>query len=213
MDQPNPELVVRGVARVVGARSLQGWAYFEGSDAVPIIVVRSGQRVVAECKANLVRSDLMEEGIHPTGRCGFLIELTDIDQLESDRNITVTVQQTGARLRIEGRKDEHPIILKRAADSLLVFVHVPKTAGTSFRLAAEQYFGRSHVETDYGEHDTATSQTVRETVYSGQIDMLREALRNNETHMFSGHFPIVKYLQFLLKTSAGVPSCASRFSA
>ena len=41
-------------------------------------------------------------------------------------------------------------------------VHVPKTAGTSFRWALDKCFGESNVVRDYGRKADATSDVVRE---------------------------------------------------
>lgn len=45
------------------------------------------------------------------------------------------------------------------------FIHIPKTAGTSFRIAAEEYLGAERVIYDYGEHSPVTSACVREYLY------------------------------------------------
>ena len=42
-----------------------------------------------------------------------------------------------------------------------LFVHVPKTAGTSFRLALEQRFGSDSICYDYGVHSKTTSSLVK----------------------------------------------------
>ena len=47
-----------------------------------------------------------------------------------------------------------------------LFVHIPKTAGTSFRQAAESRFGLSRVLRDYGPNSDATSDTIKREVYS-----------------------------------------------
>ena len=42
----------------------------------------------------------------------------------------------------------------------LLFVHIPKTAGTSFRLAAQQFYGENNVFFDYGLESVETSKEI-----------------------------------------------------
>ncbi len=89
----------------------------------------------------------------------------------------------------------HPTRQNHADDPLIVFIHVPKTAGSSFRDAAERYFGSSSVERDYGTDDPHTTDIVYETVYSNRIEALPIAMEQVSTRMLAGHFPATKYLQ------------------
>lgn len=74
-----------------------------------------------------------------------------------------------------------------------LFVHVPKTAGTSFRLAVEQAFS-GRVAYDYGGHTPATSEVVREHVYrKPDLEALRAHLETNRIVLFGGHVTYRKY--------------------
>ena len=48
-----------------------------------------------------------------------------------------------------------------------VFAHISKTAGMSFRLGADQYFGEKMVCRDYGPKAPETSKDVKEWIYKG----------------------------------------------
>lgn len=74
----------------------------------------------------------------------------------------------------------------------IIYLHIPKTAGTSFRLSAEQYFGPDQVLNDYGEKSPSTSADIRDAVYSNSdITALRKAgLKKN---FLTGHFLLAKY--------------------
>ena len=85
-----------------------------------------------------------------------------------------------------------------ADEPTIVFIHIPKTAGTSFRAAAENYFGSSSVERDYGTDDPYTTDIVHETVYSNRIEALPTAMEQASTKMLAGHFPASKYLQVFM---------------
>jgi hypothetical protein len=90
-------------------------------------------------------------------------------------------------------------LLKLISDMLLV-VHVPKTAGTSFRQALEKYFGQSQVIRDYGPDAPATSEVVQDFLYRNekkkQKPVLIEAISNSAAKVLIGHFVLRKYGRF-----------------
>ena len=74
------------------------------------------------------------------------------------------------------------------------FVHIPKTAGTSFRAAAESRFGRSRVLRDYGLDSDATSDSVREEVYLKKDNSgIERAIARDNAVLVAGHVPVTKY--------------------
>ena len=79
-------------------------------------------------------------------------------------------------------------------------VHVPKTAGTSFRQALEKHFGPTRVIRDYGKNAEATTEVVREHLYndadSKSLDELIEVISNSPAKVLVGHFPVRKYARF-----------------
>ena len=78
----------------------------------------------------------------------------------------------------------------------IVFVHIPKTAGTSFRLAAEARLGAQSILGDYGPRSPSTSRIVKETVYNearGKAYLLDE-IKRNRIDFLTGHFHVSKYL-------------------
>lgn len=74
----------------------------------------------------------------------------------------------------------------------IIYLHIPKTAGTSFRKSAEQYFGPEQVLNDYGEESSNTSEDIRSAYYdSKDVEKLK---RTVEQHSFlTGHFRLAKY--------------------
>lgn len=72
----------------------------------------------------------------------------------------------------------------------LFFVHIPKTAGTSFRLGAEQAFGKSRIVYDYGKASPETGKLTQALLYeTKQPDFYAfgQACIKNDTAMVGGH--------------------------
>lgn len=73
--------------------------------------------------------------------------------------------------------------------SPLFFVHIPKTAGTSFRLGAEDYFKNDSILYDYGQKSPVTASTVKSFLYGDQKDFwgFKKACIKHRTAMVGGH--------------------------
>ena len=80
----------------------------------------------------------------------------------------------------------------------IFFVHVPKTAGTSFRKAVEDLYGSNGVAYDYSLSSSETSDIVCDYVYR-QHDMLlfKEVLLRQSIRFLSGHVNAGKYIHLL----------------
>lgn len=79
--------------------------------------------------------------------------------------------------------------------SSYLFVHVPKTAGTSFRLAAEQLLGRSSIAYDYSPQVPETHDAVRLHFYENDRNLreLARALDEEGVALLGGHFNYRRY--------------------
>lgn len=71
-----------------------------------------------------------------------------------------------------------------------IFVHIPKTAGTSFRTAAKQSLTCAW---DYGLDSPETSDVIKETVYDKKPGALAEQISQRKIEFLSGHFIASKY--------------------
>ncbi|OWV29266.1 sulfotransferase family 2 domain-containing protein [Halomonas campaniensis] len=76
----------------------------------------------------------------------------------------------------------------------LFFVHIPKTAGTSFRQGAEKYFTPERIVYDYGVNSNATSPFVKKSLHGDQPDFwqFKQALDNPA--MIVGHVTIARFV-------------------
>lgn len=76
----------------------------------------------------------------------------------------------------------------------LYFVHVPKTAGTSFREALVGHFGASKGCYDYGD-DPITSDIIQNHVYEVRdLWRMEQAFQASDFRFMAGHVAIQKYL-------------------
>ncbi len=74
------------------------------------------------------------------------------------------------------------------------FIHIPKTAGTSFRNSVVDHFGQKRVLQDYGDKRAATSAAIRKYIYTtGDTISITAAMLSQEAVMVSGHMHAVKY--------------------
>lgn len=70
----------------------------------------------------------------------------------------------------------------------IFFIHIPKTAGTSLRISADQYFGRDRIGLNYGAKAKETTEWVRESICLNR-DMFEVVNRHrtDECDFYTGH--------------------------
>lgn len=134
---------------------VSGWCYsrVQKTKAVPLELVDNGC-VISNCVANIYREDLAAQKIHPTGKCGFTFFLPDDIEWNVSGNLIIRIQGSSKKL-VELAKDrvEQPVsVTKKNPLSYLFkerkpplkhpvfFLHVPKTAGTSFNTFVKNNF-------------------------------------------------------------------------
>lgn len=81
----------------------------------------------------------------------------------------------------------------------LFFIHVPKTAGTSFRLGAEQSFVNSKIIYDYGKASSETSAIVQQWLYQQTADFWQfgQVLHDAQAALLGGHVNINRFVSLL----------------
>lgn len=76
----------------------------------------------------------------------------------------------------------------------ILFVHIPKTAGTSFRHSAKKFFGDENTYFDYNISSSETSEIIKKYVYEkNDFYALSLNLFQKENIFLSGHFHASKY--------------------
>lgn len=77
----------------------------------------------------------------------------------------------------------------------IFFAHIPKTAGTSFRIAAEKVIGQKYIFADYGTDSRVTSPAVRQHVYEApDLFALKQDIQRARIGMLTGHVAVRRYL-------------------
>lgn len=78
----------------------------------------------------------------------------------------------------------------------ILFIHIPKTAGTSFRKGAENFFGSQHIVYDYGGDASATSSLARQMLYGEHEDFwsFARACEEAGTALVAGHFEASRFV-------------------
>lgn len=81
-------------------------------------------------------------------------------------------------------------------DIPLLFVHIPKTAGTSFRRSLEDVLDDQHIIRDYGAGCRETSPVILRQIYQTQPDVYEvyAVLQKLRMQLITGHVAISKYL-------------------
>lgn len=75
--------------------------------------------------------------------------------------------------------------------SPIFYVHIPKTAGTSFKYAVEQYFGSSSVVKNYGPKSVETHAIVRSDIKAPDFFKLKTLLNNEKSEIYLGHVNVL----------------------
>ena len=75
----------------------------------------------------------------------------------------------------------------------ILFVHIPKTSGTSFKLMMKNYFGENSILMDYASNSTETSEEIANHIYN-ERDPYKLLNLISQKKVLIGHFPVGKYM-------------------
>ncbi|MBW4466164.1 MAG: sulfotransferase family protein [Pegethrix bostrychoides GSE-TBD4-15B] len=187
----------RGFLDVVSPERFYGWAIIENQTITPEITIHLDTQELCKVSASLHRPDVAALERHPTGLCGF--EATEFDQAVYDQATVVRafIAQTGVELANSPFYLRHKMSDFEVDFEPLVFVHLPKTAGTSFRYAIESVVGAEHVLKDYERESSETSALIQESIYSSRSSLLVPQIIQRNIKFLTGHFKTSRYLPVL----------------
>lgn len=206
----NPKILQTGL--------LKGWARALYHDDPVKIEVYINSELTIVIPADSYRKDILNMHIHPTGKCGFELNLRHIHAKPSDK-VVVKVKGDCINLQEDSISNTHlddwltngeidlfenhpqSDVLKqpsRPDDSQkepYIFVHIPKTAGTSFRYGADKYFGSECICKDYGPRSAETSPQVMQ-LYNNNIDQaqFKKLFLNKNYRFLTGHVNAIRYI-------------------
>jgi hypothetical protein len=181
---------------VVSINYIRGWATIKDATTTPEIIIELDGKQLLSSPAGDFRKDILEKKLHPTGYCGFHITRFDREALSKASVLRAFIKQTGVELK------NSPYFFKNKMSEIetmenppFVFIHIPKTAGTSFRIGVQEKFNDKSIIMDYKQHSNKTSQVIQDTVYSNQKHLLvNEIIQRNKIKFITGHFTASKYL-------------------
>lgn len=151
-------------------KEIRGWAS-NSVDANAVLLSISSSSNEELVIANQYRPDVRRVGLHPTGYCGFQLKVADW----KDAEVKVKV------LSVSACKDYEPL-------EPVFFVHIPKTAGTSFRKAACDFLGKDAIVRDYGLKSPETSECVKKYCYeSFDFLSMHSYMKAQGKALYSGH--------------------------
>ncbi len=116
------------------------------------------ERCLGEAVSSMERQDLLEQNLHPTGRCGFECQFSD--DLESVNDRPITIYANNGSRPIATIAMDQVLDVFRPKNPGLFFMHIPKTAGTSFHNYLKQYFGYGKIETHIEKYTLAKQQRL-----------------------------------------------------
>ncbi len=150
---------------------IKGWCS-NGGEA-PIAIKFTWDDQVKIVIANVYRPDVARVGLHPTGECGFVLAINKILPVKAI-SYEVLGEVTGHNIASPERG--------------LCFIHIPKTAGTSFRRAAADYYGKHTLLANYGAKSSETSEYVKEHILEKKDKTLLGYPGNKFFSLYHGHF-------------------------
>lgn len=126
---------------------IRGWArYTENLDPLEVKLLINDKHV-ATTVANEFRQDLIDAGVHPEGTCGFRFYTNDLP-FELPVNCKIEVKAGPYNWNLSNTPFYPKIPKTYFSDNIsdtFCFIHIPKTAGTSFRLMLYKNFRQSSI--------------------------------------------------------------------
>lgn len=156
-------------------QSISGWIVGKCCSVKELIV--RYQYVEEKIPLNQERSDVVESlrylDVNPC--CGFSFTPQRKESLTLCLQRNHSVIEIASIAYFKEKTDNRPII----------FIHIPKTAGTSFRNAANEIELRTLY--DYGENNPETSDIITNSIYANDKRLLFDYVMTNEIQFLGGH--------------------------
>lgn len=132
---------------VINEEYVSGWCFNRITPWRPLrIEARVDDAAITGTCADQFRPDVQKAGLHGSGKCGFLLRI-DSKKFPVDATLNITAEY-GRKLLASKKISQLRNVIHN--ERPVVFIHIPKTAGTSFNNHVQGWFGydrwHSHIE-------------------------------------------------------------------
>ena len=157
---------------IINNKLVSGWCFNRLKKNSPVtLTFFSGRKKLGSTLADQKRSDLYAHELHPSGHCGFTFAFPEIHSGENSKHISISVNK-GRKPLTSFSRNQVTRVMEEPLPHIL-FMHIPKTAGTSFNTFARGYF--------------STEKTI---IHVERGNKKRCASFENRYSFISGHMPI-----------------------
>lgn len=139
------------------------------------LLIKEDDTILGECVANLLREDVKNQNLHPTGHCGFSFQLpTSYTNSKKKGVLSLIVKESNTLLatiapHMQGQVLQAKVgVWNRFTQKLgvkhkknkIFFMHIPKTAGTSFNSFARSLYKPKEILTHIEAYDHSTFHQI-----------------------------------------------------
>jgi len=157
---------------ILNSRYISGWCFNLLRKKKPVkLRFYADNQKIGEIVANSYREDLQSYRLHPNGLCGFEFQYPKDINVRNYSHITLYIN-TSKKPVYRVATDQIPIVIEGGLPKLF-FMHIPKTAGTSFNTFARSCFPHDKTMIHIESEDKATYPLLeREKTYlSGHLSI------------------------------------------
>ena len=131
---------------IANNQEVRGWCFQALRPDSPVkLQFLAGEDLLGETVADLDRVDVKSRGAHPTGACGFHFRFPSELSPEQDKRLSVRAGLLNTEI-YSSALSALPAVITGKLPRVL-FMHIPKTAGTSFNTFARSYFPQARTIT------------------------------------------------------------------
>lgn len=202
---------------------ISGWCYNRvNKRKVVDLCLRYRGEVISRTSANIFREDLLELDLHPTGKCGFeLIIDPPVGRFEK-KAYTLTLEHSVRPLAVidsdlfnrekkEGLRGKLGFLMPsfQRPYPLLLFMHIPKTAGTTFNTQVSTLLPRNKIATHIELDDKSRYNALADRKYylSGHLrfGVFKEYLCHGDFQLYTivrePYAHLHSHLKWMIKTA------------
>lgn len=207
-------------------QTISGWCYHRfAKKSVLQLQLWAGNELICETDNSSYREDLKAQDVHPTGKCGFRFILDQGFHEMQRHSLTITVgarKNVLCRLTPQDRSrvlDHSPGFCKHLMTTLrmmitpkkaaILFMHIPKSAGTTFNSFARSLFPEqqviSHIESFRVEEYQQLQSRYRFISGHVTVGIIKKGFKLDGVRLYSvvrePYFQLHSHLNWLMKVA------------